>query len=135
MKFHLELLLRRNFMQNCYMTIFANKIWKKKSKYLYSNTIINSKYVHTHMLYLIYIGSKVLISLGLLHKSNKVPFVQYKSLSRIQSRCIGHFYNDSSMFQCTYMSLDLEVFIPDSRWGITDLRYAFTSIPLQKMQK
>lgn len=33
------------------------------------------------------------------------------------------------------MSLDLDDFIPDSRCGIIDLRYAFTSIPLQKTTK
>lgn len=33
------------------------------------------------------------------------------------------------------MSLDLDSFIPDSRCGIIDLRYAFTSIPLQKTTK
>lgn len=33
------------------------------------------------------------------------------------------------------MSLDLAGFIPDSRCGIIDLRYAFTSIPLQKTKK
>lgn len=33
------------------------------------------------------------------------------------------------------MSLDLDDLIPDSRCGIIDLKYAFTSIPLQNTAK
>lgn len=85
--------------------------------------------------YLIYIGTNVLIALDLLRKGNEVHCVHYQPLASIQSESTGHFYKDSSLYQCTYMSLDLGGFIPDSTCGIMDLRYALTSIPLQKTQK